>query len=647
MTGKSFYITTPIYYPNDNLHIGHTYTTIAADVLKRFKTIQGYDTFFVTGTDEHGQKIQDSAIKAGKEPKAYVDEIVASIKDLWSKLEIDYDEFVRTTDEDHQKNAQDIFNKLKESGDIYKGTYEGYYCIPCESYWTESQLEDGMCPDCHREVEYKEEESYFFRLSDYQDRLLKYYEDNPNFILPLERKNEMINNFFKDGLKDLSVTRKNLTWGVPVPGDEDHTIYVWIDALSCYLTGIGYGRDEEKFKNYWPANVHLMAKEIVRFHVIIWPALLMALGLDLPDQVFAHGWILFEDGKMSKSKGNVIYPEPIIERYGVDALKYFVLREFNFGSDGSFSMEKLISRLNSDLANDLGNLVSRTVQMVSKYRDSVVPEPGEEEEVDKDLKSVAEGIRAKVEEDIENFSYNKALAHIWEFISRTNKYIDQTEPWVLAKDEEEAKRLDTVLYNLIDSIRIISQLIEPFIHHTAEEIQKQLGIKEGLKWEDASSFGLYKAGTKVERGDNLFPRLDVDKEVEALAKANKDLFEKRQAKRNKGAKEETNTITIDDFDKVELRTAKVLDCKNHPDADKLLVFQLDLGDEKRQVVSGIRKYYEPEDLVGKTVVVVTNLAPVKLRGVESNGMILSAESKDGRLSLITSLEDVDPGAGVK
>lgn len=647
MTGKSFYITTPIYYPNDNLHIGHTYTTIAADVLKRFKTIQGYDTFFVTGTDEHGQKIQDSAIKAGKEPKAYVDEIVASIKDLWSKLEIDYDEFVRTTDEDHQKNAQDIFNKLKESGDIYKGTYEGYYCIPCESYWTESQLEDGMCPDCHREVEYKEEESYFFRLSDYQDRLLKYYEENPNFILPLERKNEMINNFFKDGLKDLSVTRKNLTWGVPVPGDEDHTIYVWIDALSCYLTGIGYGRDEEKFKNYWPANVHLMAKEIVRFHVIIWPALLMALGLDLPDQVFAHGWILFEDGKMSKSKGNVIYPEPIIERYGVDALKYFVLREFNFGADGSFSMEKLISRLNSDLANDLGNLVSRTTQMVSKYRDSVVPEPGEEMEVDKDLKSMAEGIRAKVEEDIENFSYNKALAHIWEFISRTNKYIDQTEPWVLAKDEEEAKRLDTVLYNLIDSIRIISQLIEPFIHHTAEEIQKQLGIKEDLKWEDASSFGLYKAGTKVERGDNLFPRLDVDKEVEALAKANKDLFEKRQAKRNKGAKEETNTITIDDFDKVELRTAKVLDCKNHPDADKLLVFQLDLGDEKRQVVSGIRKFYEPENLVGKTVVVVTNLAPVKLRGLESNGMILSAESKDGRLSLITSLEDVDPGAGVK
>lgn len=647
MTGKNFYITTPIYYPNDNLHIGHTYTTIAADVLKRFKTIQGYDTFFVTGTDEHGQKIQDSAIKAGKEPKAYVDEIVASIKDLWSKLEIDYDEFVRTTDEDHQKNAQNIFNKLKESGDIYKGTYEGYYCIPCESYWTESQLEDGMCPDCHREVEYKEEESYFFKLSDYQDRLLKYYEENPNFILPLERKNEMINNFFKDGLKDLSVTRKNLTWGVPVPGDEDHTIYVWIDALSCYLTGVGYGRDEEKFKNYWPANVHLMAKEIVRFHVIIWPALLMALGLDLPDQVFAHGWILFEDGKMSKSKGNVIYPEPIIERYGVDALKYFVLREFNFGSDGSFSMEKLISRLNSDLANDLGNLVSRTTQMVSKYRDSLVPEPGEEMEVDKDLKSVAEGIRAKVEEDIENFSYNNALAHIWEFISRTNKYIDQTEPWVLAKDEEEAKRLDTVLYNLIDSIRIISQLIEPFIHHTAEEIQKQLGIKEGLKWEDASSFGLYKAGTKVERGDNLFPRLDVDKEVEALAKANKDLFEKRQAKRNKGAKEETNTITIDDFDKVELRTAKVLDCKNHPDADKLLVFQLDLGDEKRQVVSGIRKYYEPEDLVGKTVVVVTNLAPVKLRGVESNGMILSAESKDGRLSLITSLEDVDPGAGVK
>lgn len=646
MSKETFYITTPIYYPNDNLHIGHTYTTIAADVLKRFKKVQGYDTYFVTGTDEHGQKIQESAHKAGMEPKEYVDKIVASVKELWETLEIDYDSYVRSTDDEHIKNVQEIFKQLQDSGDIYKDVYKGHYCTPCEAYWTDSQLVDNMCPDCGREVEYREEESYFFRLSKYQDKLLKFYEENPDFILPIERKNEMINNFFKEGLDDLSVSRKALEWGVPVPGDEDHTIYVWIDALSCYLTGIDYKNDEEKFNKYWPASVHLMSKEIVRFHVIIWPAILMALGLELPKQVFAHGWILFEDTKMSKSKGNVIYPEPIIERYGSDVLKYFVLREFNFGSDGSFSMDKLVQRMNSDLSNDLGNLVSRTIQMVSKYRDGIVPEAKDENEIDKDLKEMASSCKSKVEDSIDKFAFNKALADIWAFISRTNKYIDETEPWVLAKDEENSGRLDTVLYNLIESIRIISQLIEPFMHNTSELINEQISV-EGFTWKDSETFGLYKAGTKVERGENLFPRLDIEAEVEELKKTNKELFETRQAARSENSKEKEEKISIDDFDKVKIRAGKVLACENHPDADKLLVFQIDFGNEKRQIVSGIRKHYKAEDLVGKTVIAVTNLEPVKLRGVESSGMILSAEDEEGNLSVLTTLGDIEAGAGVK
>lgn len=646
MNGERFYITTPIYYPSNNLHIGHTYTTISADVLKRFKKIQGYDAFFVTGSDEHGQKIEEAATAAGLKPKEYVDDIVESIKNLWDMLEIDYDDFVRTTDDDHRVNVQNIFSQLKNSGDIYKDVYKGHYCTPCESFWTDSQLKDGMCPDCGREVEYREEESYFFRLSAYQDRLLAYYEDNPDFILPLERKKEMLNNFFKDGLEDLSVSRKDLKWGIPVPGDEDHTIYVWIDALSAYLTGIGYGHDEEKFQAYWPASVHLMAKEIVRFHVIIWPAIVMALGLDLPKQVFAHGWILFDNDKMSKSKGNVVYPEPIIERYGVDALKYFVLREFNFGSDGSFSMERMVSRLNSDLANDLGNLVSRTIQMVSKYRGGLVPEAKDEEGVDRDLKDMATGVKARVEEAIDGFAFNTALEEIWAFISRTNKYIDETEPWVLAKDEAKAARLDTVLYNLIESIRIIAQLIEPFMHNTSEEINSQLGI-QALGWESTSSFGLYKAGTGVKRGENIFQRLDVEEEVEAITQACKDLLEERKAARGQEVKADEEKISIDDFARVKVKTGRVLACENHPDADRLLVFQVDLGDETRQIVSGIKAHYTREDLVGRTVVVVTNLEPVILRGVESNGMILSAEDEEGRLSIITTLDDLAQGAIVK
>lgn len=651
MENKTFYITTPIYYPNDNLHLGHTYTTIVADVLKRFKRIQGYDTFLVTGTDEHGQKIQEAAAAAGKQPKEYVDEIVESAQKLWKSLDIEYDEFIRSTNPNHEKAVQKIFTKLYEKGEIYKDTYKGHYCTPCESFWTDTQLVDGKCPDCGREVHYREEESYFFRLSKYRDKLLEHYEKHPEYILPVARKNEMVNNFLKDGLEDLSVSRSNFDWGVKVPFDEKHVIYVWIDALSCYLTALGYGSEnEELFEKYWPANVHLMAKEIIRFHVIIWPALLMALDLPLPKQTFAHGWILFDDDKMSKSKGNIVYAEPIIERYGVDALKYFVLREFTFGQDGSFTNEKFLQRLNSDLANDLGNLISRTIQMVVKYNAGIVPGVGEIDTVDGDLINVAKNTVSAVEAEMEKLSFSTALEEIWKLIRRTNKYIDETTPWILGK-EGNTERLNTVLYNLIESIRIIAQLIEPFMPHTSMKINEQIGIAP-LGWNSTSEFGLYLPGTEVSRGDNLFQRLDLEEEKEILAKLNQELVDNRKAE--KMTIEEVKEtpvdagkaeITIDDFDKCEFKVAEVLDCSYHPNADKLLVFKLKIGDEVRQIVSGIRKYYEPEDLIGKNVIAITNLKPVVLRGVESNGMLLSAENGDN-LTLLTTMADIESGAEI-
>ena len=648
MEKKNFYLTTPIYYPNSNLHLGHTYTTIVADVLKKYKQAQGFDVFFTTGTDEHGQKLQESAIKAGKAPLEYIDPIVESAKELWRTLDIDFDSFVRSTDKIHEKNVSEIFTKLYEKGEIYKGSYKGMYCVPCEAFWTESQLVEGnKCPDCGREVSPSEEETYFFRLSKYQDRLLKLYEENPDFIQPESRKNEMIS-FINEGLTDLSVTRSSFDWGVKVPFDEKHVVYVWIDALSCYLTGIGYGIDEEKFNKFWPCDVHLIGKEIMRFHAIIWPAILMALDLPLPKKIFGHGWILFDDDKMSKSKGNIVYAEPIIERYGMDALRYFMLREFTFGQDGNFTYTKMLNRINSDLVNDLGNLVSRSVAMCEKYFDGFVPSQTELTELDNDLIEIATTTRDRVAELMDKLNFSMALEEIWKLVRRTNKYIDETTPWTLIKEQKE-ERLKTVIYNLLESIRIISGLIKPFMKETSSKINEQIGYSD-YSYEDLTKFGLLKVGTKVCKGKNLFDRLDVDKELEIIIQKNSELIELRK-KKNSGASEvqedakESELITIDDFAKVELKVGKILECQPHPKADRLLVSKIDIGGEVRTIVSGIRQFYSEKDLIGKKVIVVTNLKPVNLRGVESNGMILAA-SDDENLSVLTVLNDVKEGSKV-
>ena len=634
---KPFYITTPIYYPSAKLHIGHAYCTTIADAIARFHRLEGDDVFFLTGSDEHGLKIQQKAEEAGVTPIEYTDKIVAGFQNLWKRLSISNDDFIRTTQKRHERVVQEIFRRIYEKGDIYKGEYKGLYCTPCESYWTEHQLdENGCCPDCHRPVQEVAEEAYFFKMSKYQDRVLQYIEDHPDFIQPVSRRNEMIN-FIKQGLDDLCISRTSFNWGIPVPIDPKHVIYVWFDALTNYLTPIGYLDNPEMFEKYWPADLHLVGKEIVRFHTIIWPCILMALDLPLPKKVYGHGWLIVDGDKMSKSKGNVVDPIGLIDEFGVDAIRYFLLREINLGQDGNFSRDALIGRINSDLANDLGNLLHRTLSMTLKFQDGVVKAPAGESDTDRSLKEDARETVAFFEQNMEDMQLSLTIKKVWAFISRANKYIDETAPWALAKDPAKKQKLANVLYNLTEALRVISVLISPFMPTTAVRIWRQLGLAQdfaSVRTEDIEQWGGVPAGLHVGTPEQLFPRIEVEKEEAAPqpAAAKQEKKEKKD-KKDKQAQEALpeGIISIDTFGKVQLRVAEVKAAEHVPKADKLLKLTLSLGEgvPERQVVSGIAPWYAPADLVGKHVVLVANLKPAKLRGVRSEGMILAAgDGKD-------------------
>lgn len=657
MSKERFYITTPIYYPNDNLHIGHAYTTVFCDAVARWHRFEGKEVFYLTGSDEHGQKVERAAMEAGKTPQEYVDGIVAGFKKLWERLDVAYDDFIRTTEPRHTRVVQEIFQRLYDQGDIYKDTYEGWYCTPCESFWPEGRLLEGkLCPECERPVELVQEESYFFRISKYAPRLLQHIEEHPEFIQPETRRNEMVS-FIKQGLEELCVSRTTFDWGIPVPFDKKHVVYVWIDALTNYISAVGYLQDDETFDKWWPADVHVVGKDILRFHTIIWPCILMALDLPLPKRVYAHGWILVESGKMSKSKGTVVDPNALIDEFGSDAIRYTLLREMPYGQDAKYSRRGLVERINSDLANDLGNALHRSLAMLSRYFQGVVPEPGEPKDIDRSVMELAEATGRQVAERVEKLEVNVALAEIWKLVGRLNKYIDETEPWTLARDPERRERLATVMYTVLEALRIVTLLVTPFLPRTGEKMWTQLGIAAPLSEQrfDNLAWGGLAPGTQTQPGNPVFPRIDVKKalaeeeDMEEKTDANVEAAATQEPKAQgdkAGAEDKANLITIDEFAKIELRVAKVLAAEPVQGADRLLKLQVDLGSSQRQIVAGIAQHYKPEELVGKSIVVVANLKPAKLRGELSEGMLLAASDGDG-LSLLTVDGERAPGAEVR